>query len=69
VKELKGFGKTKLLQPGESETLRIIIPKEELKYYDEAKHGWTLTAGTYTMNVGANVEDIRGKADVDVLTE
>ena len=66
VKELKGFAKTKLLEPGESETLRITIPKEELNYYDEKKHGWALTAGTYTFNVGANVNDIRGKVAVEV---
>ncbi len=66
TKELKGFAKTKLLQPGESETLRITIPKEELSYYDETKHGWTLTEGTYTLNVGANVNDIKGKVNVEV---
>jgi beta-glucosidase len=65
-KELKGFAKTKLLEPGESETLRITIPKDELNYYDEEKHGWALTAGTYTFQVGANVDDIRGKAEVRI---
>ncbi len=69
VKELKGFGKTRLLQPGESETLRIIIPIDELNYWDEAKHGWARSMGTYTLNVGASVEDIRGKVDVNILTE
>ena len=65
-KELKGFAKTKLLEPGESETLCITIPKDELNYYDEEKHGWALTAGTYTFQVGANVDDIRGKAEVRI---
>ena len=65
-KELKGFAKTKLLDPGESETLRIIIPKEELNYYDETKHGWALTTGTYTFHVGANVNEIKGKVEVKV---
>ena len=69
VKELKGFGKTRLLQPGESETLRIIIPIDELNYWDEAKHRWARSMGTYTLNVGASVEDIRGKVDVNILTE
>ena len=63
-KELKGFGKTHLLQPGESETLRIAISKEELNYYDESRHNWALTPGTYTFHVGANVDDIRGKASL-----
>ena len=66
AKELKGFAKTRTLEPGESETLRITIPKEELKYYDETKHEWALTKGTYIMNVGANVEDIKGKVNVEI---
>jgi beta-glucosidase len=66
AKELKGFAKTHTLEPGESETLRITIPKEELKYYDETKQEWTLTKGTYIMNVGASVEDIRGKVNVEI---
>ncbi|MBO4673110.1 MAG: glycoside hydrolase family 3 C-terminal domain-containing protein [Bacteroidaceae bacterium] len=65
-KELKGFAKTKLLEPGESETLRITIPKNELNYYDETTHGWALTTGTYTFHVGANVDDIKGKVEVEV---
>ena len=66
TKELKGFAKTKSLQPGESETLRISIPKEELNYYDETQHGWKLASGTYTFHVGANVDDIRGKATINI---
>lgn len=66
AKELKGFAKTKLLQPGESETLHIAIPKEELKYYDESQHGWKLASGTYTFHVGTNVNDIKGRLNVKI---
>lgn len=66
AKELKGFAKTKLLQPGESETLHIAIPKEELNYYDESQHGWKLASGTYTFHVGTNVNDIKGKLNVKI---
>ena len=66
TKELKGFAKTKVLDPGESETLRISIPKNELAYYDETGHQWKVTAGTYTLNVGANVNDIKGKVSVNI---
>ena len=37
--------------------------------WDEARHGWARSMGTYTLNVGASVEDIRGKVDVNILTE
>lgn len=66
AKELKGFAKTKLLQPGESETLHITIPKEELNYYDESQHGWKLASGTYTFHVGTNVNDIKGRLNVKI---
>lgn len=61
AKELKAFAKTRLLQPGESETLLMRVPLTELAVYDEGKHGWSMLEGTYTFHVGANVNDIRGK--------
>lgn len=66
AKELRGFAKTKLLQPGESETLHIAIPKEELIYFDESQHGWKLASGTYTFHVGTNVNDIKGRLNVKI---
>ena len=64
VKELKGFAKTRLLQPGESETLHISIPRSELASWNEATHQWQVDGGTYTLQVGASSADIRGKAKI-----
>ena len=61
IKELKTFAKTRLLQPGESETLSMTIPTKELSVYEEEKHGWNLVEGTYTFHVGSDVNNIRGK--------
>lgn len=66
ARELKAFTKTSLLQPNSSETVIMKIPKSELQHYDESKHGWTITPGTYTMHVGASSEDIRCKATIDI---
>ena len=66
ARELKGFAKTRTLRPGESETLTITIPKDDLRYYDETTHGWALTKGTYTLHVGASVNDIRGHATITI---
>ena len=66
VKELKGFAKTRLLQPGESETLRISIPCSELASWNEATHQWQVDGGTYTLQVGASSADIRGKAKINL---
>ena len=64
VKELKGFAKTRLLQPGESETMRISIPRSELASWNETTHQWQVDSGTYTLQVGASSADIRGKAKI-----
>ena len=64
VKELKGFAKTRLLQPGESETLHISIPCSELASWNEATHEWQVDSGTYTLQVGGSSADIRGKAKI-----
>ena len=64
LKELKAFAKTRLLQPGEQETLRMMIPKKDLASWNETLHQWQTDAGTYTIQVGASSADIRGKATV-----
>ena len=64
LKELKAFAKTRLLQPGEQETLRMVIPKKDLASWNENLHQWQTDAGTYTIQVGASSADIRGKATV-----
>ena len=66
VKELKTFGKTRLLQPGESETLRMTIKKSDLSSWSETLHDWQLDAGTYTIQVGASSADIREKASIKI---
>ena len=67
-KELKAFAKTKLLQPGESQTLQMTIAQRDLASFDEANSRWIADAGNYDFMVGANIEDIRGKAQLK-LTE
>lgn len=56
AKELKGFAKTRLLKPGESETLTMTIPVRDLASYDAKDSQWLADAGTYTFLVGDNVE-------------
>ena len=60
--ELKGFAKTKELQPGESQTLVINVCKYGLASYNEATSSWETAAGTYKVMFGANATDIRATA-------
>ena len=64
VKELKAFAKTRLLQPGESQTVRMTMKKSDLASWSEASHGWQLDAGTYTIQIGASSADIRSKTTI-----
>lgn len=51
---LVGFGKTRLLQPGESQTLTITFPLTNLESYSPAQAAYALEAGNYVLRVGEN---------------
>lgn len=51
---LCGFGKTRLLQPGESQELKVSFDLTNLESYDPAKAAYVLEAGAYVIRVGVN---------------
>jgi len=57
--ELKAYGKTQLLVPGQSEILTLSIKNSDLASFHENKSSWIVDAGQYTALVGASVSDIR----------
>lgn len=61
LKELKAFAKTALLKPGESQTLRMTIARDELASWSEDTHQWFTPSGTYTVYVGKNSTDSQAK--------
>lgn len=52
VQQLVAYAKTKVLAPGESQTLTIGFPLRQLASYDEARAAWVLEAGDYVIRVG-----------------
>ena len=66
AKELKTFGKTKELKPGESQTLKMTVAKRDLASFDEANSQRKVDAGTYLFQVGTDVETIKGTASLKV---
>ena len=66
LKELKAFAKTRLLQPGESETVRMAIPRRDLASWDETTHQWQTDSGVYTIQVGSNSSDIEDRGTISL---
>ena len=61
VKALAAFGKTGLLQPGESELLTVSFPVHTMASYDDAgvtgyASAYVLEEGTYRLHVGTSVK-------------
>ena len=63
-KELCGFAKTKLLEPGESERVEICVNTADMAGYDDTgvlgtKSVWVLEKGTYTLLAGSSSADVK----------
>ncbi|HSO86183.1 MAG TPA: glycoside hydrolase family 3 C-terminal domain-containing protein [Draconibacterium sp.] len=59
VQELKGFAKTKLLQPSESEELSFMLDARALASFQSGISSWVADAGDYEARIGASSKDIR----------
>ncbi len=56
--ELKSFGKTRVLQPGEVQTLQFQINAKDIASYDTKSSSWIAEAGKYIIKAGASSENI-----------
>ena len=57
TRELKAFAKTPLLQPGESCTVEMYVPRESLASWDEDASCWVVEQGRYTFAAARNAAD------------
>ena len=64
VKELKDFQKISL-KAGESKTIRFIIDREKLSFYDSHLH-WIAESGEFEVMIGASSRDIRLKENFEM---
>jgi beta-glucosidase len=56
--ELRGFKKSKLLKPGESQVLSFDISKKDLASFDPVLSAWTAEKGLYTVKAGASSKNL-----------
>lgn len=59
--ELRAFAKTRLLAPGESQTLSFTLTVTDLTSFDPEARQWVADAGQYTLKIGASSTDIRAQ--------
>ncbi len=57
ARELRGFAKTKKLDPGEQQKVEIVIPYTELASFCEAESQWQVESGNYRVMVARNAAD------------
>jgi beta-glucosidase len=66
TKELKAYGKTNLLEPGESQTLEFALSMYELAGFDLSESNWQTLKGDYKADFAASSQDIRNQAQFTI---
>ena len=66
VQELKGFAKTKLLKPGESQQLSFELDERSLASFWSGISAWVADKGDYEVRIGASSSDIKLKASFNL---
>lgn len=66
---LAAFAKTKLLNPGESQTLSFTVETKDFASFDEATSSWIAEAGNYGLKVGASSMNIKQSASFKIAKE
>jgi beta-glucosidase len=67
-RELKGFAKV-ALGPGETQTVEIAVPVNDLAYYDVAESAWALEGLEHEVHVGTSSRDLPLATTLGVAAE
>ena len=65
-KELRNYAKTKLLQPGQTETVTMQVKTEDLASFNEKASAWKTDAGVYTFMICSSANDVEAKTTAKV---
>ena len=66
VRELKGFAKTGLLKPGESETVTIELTSRDFAHWNDECNAYVHYTGEYEIQIAKNANEIVLSAPVDI---
>ena len=69
AKELKAYARTRLLKPGESQTLTLQVKTADLASFDESASAWVVAEGAYQFLVGVSSQDIKATLSADVKAQ
>ena len=69
TEELKAFGKTNLLQPGESQTIVLTLNSKDLASFIPNKKAWIAEAGSYKVAIGTSSLNIKQTANFTLTKE
>ncbi len=69
TEELKGFAKTGLLQPGESQQLTFDLDPRSLASFRSGISSWVADKGDYQVRIAASSKDIRLNATFNLTKE
>ena len=64
-KQLKGYQQGGL-EPGQSTRVTLPLDKRSFAHWDDARHGWSVTAGSYRVLVGGSSRDLPLQGSVSV---
>jgi len=65
---LKAFAKVRL-EPGMSSTVKLILDKYAVSYWEDRIDRWLAEAGVYTVHVAASSDDVRASATFMIRKE
>ncbi len=65
-KELRNYAKTRLLQPGEEETITMKVSTADLASFNEKASAWKTDAGVYTFMICSSANNVEAKATAKV---
>jgi beta-glucosidase len=66
VKQLRGFERVGILQPGESTEVEFALDRRDLSIWNVEAQEWEVQRGTYKVWVGASSRDVKQEGEIVV---